>query len=257
MDEPRALNAACLHITGLCLSTAHKETDLLHIWRSYVMYWQGTRPQEEMLGFLQALVAEVRLIQSELHSLDTAPTSDAARLLELFKLQEKVLQLVIVEVQTQMLPRESSNTFVCQFLGGTFSVMELFLCALKQRREAETQPGYEHFNAKFELSTKCMMQSMKLYAEERHAFEELQQQHMSMLRAESDRATLAVLSLTNENRQLRSELQSVKKRKNRLEEFNRQMMKDIVGVAEGTEGLDGVAEGTEGLDGAHATSDSV
>jgi len=34
-------------------------------------------------------------------------------------------------------------------------------------------------------------------------------------------------------------------------------MKDIVGVAEGTEGLDGVAEGTEGLDGAHATSDSV
>jgi len=92
-----------------------------------------------------------------------------------------------------------------------------------------------------------MMQSMKLYAEERHAFEELQHQHMSMLRAESDRATLAVLSLTNENRQLRSELQSVKKRKNRLEEFNRQMLKEIAGVA----------EQTEVPDGAHATSDSV
>ncbi len=247
MDEPRALTAACLHITGLGLSTARTETDLLHIWRSYVIYWQGSRPQEEMLGFLQALVTEVRLIQSELHTVDAAPTSDAARLLELFKLQEKVLQLVIVEVQEQILPREPSNTFFCQFLGGTFGVMELLLCALKQRREAETHPDCEHFNAKVELSTKCMMQSMKLYAEERHAFEELQHQHMSMLRAESDKATLAVLSLTNENRQLRSELQSVKKRKNRLEEFNRQMLKDIVGVS----------EQTEVLDGALATSDSV
>ena len=250
MEDPRALTAACMHVTGLGLSTAHMETDLLHIWRSYVMYWQGMRPQEEMLGFLHALVAEVRLIQSDIrpqHSTDAAQPADAARMLELFKLQEKVLQLVIVEVQQQRLACEPSNTFFCQVLGGTFGMMELLLCALKQRREAETQPAYEHFNGKFELSTKCMMQSMKLYSDERHAFEELQRQHVSMLRAESDRATLAMISLTNENRQLRSELQSVKKRKERLEEFNRQMLKEIAGVA----------EQTEALDGAHATSEPV
>jgi hypothetical protein len=39
----------------------------------------------------------------------------------------------------------------------------------------------------------------------------------------------------------------VKKRKERLEEFNRQMLKEIAGVA----------EQTEALDGAHATSEPV
>ena len=152
-DSPRALTDACMKLTGLGVRVAHTEQDLLQLWRIYVVYWQGVKPKDELLGFLHALAAEVRQIQADI---TTQQDADSAPMTELFKMQENVFEVVILEAQTQVLPWQHSNTLYCQVLGGTFRVMELLLCALKQRREAGT---HEQFHAKFELMTQGMMQT--------------------------------------------------------------------------------------------------
>lgn len=225
-DSPRALTDACMNLTALGVRVAHTEQDLLQLWRIYVVYWQGVKPKDELLGFLHALAAEVRQIQADI---TTRQDADSARMTELFKIQENVFEVVILEAQTQVLPCQPSNTFYCQVLGGTFRMMELLLCALKQRREAGT---HEQFHAKFELMTQGMMQNMKVFSDERHAFEELQLQHAGMLRAEYWKAEQDVRRLTLENKELQSELEVVRKRKDRLEDFNRQMLSEIKGMSE-------------------------
>ena len=225
-DSLRPLTDACMKLTGLGVRVAHTEQDLLQLWRIYVVYWQGVKPKDELLGFLHALAAEVRQIQVDM---TTQQDADDARMTQLFKMQENVFEVVILEAQTQVLPCQQSNTFYCQVLGGTFRMMELLLCALKQRREAGT---HEQFHAKFELMTQGMMQNMKVFSDERHAFEELQLQREGMLRAEYEKAAQEVRRLSLENSQLQSELEVVRKRKDRLEDFNRQMLSEIAGMAE-------------------------
>ena len=225
-DSLRPLTDACMKLTGLGVRVAHTEQDLLQLWRIYVVYWQGVKPKDELLGFLHALAVEVRQIQADI---TTQQDADSARMSELFKMQENVFEVVILEAQTHVLPCQQSNTFYCQVLGGTFRMMELLQCALKQRREAGT---HEQFHAKFELMTQGMMQNMKVFSDERHAFEELQLQREGMLRAEYEKAAQEVRRLSLENSQLQSELEVVRKRKDRLEDFNRQMLSEIAGMAE-------------------------
>jgi hypothetical protein len=217
-DERRPMTAACMEITGLGLSMANTEADLLHVWRSYVMYWQGLQTREQLLDFLRGLVAEVCLIQDELKLQQNA---DAGSMAELFKIQQNVLQVVIVETEQRSLA-VASGTFFCQCLGGTFNVMQLLLCALKQRREAETGAAAEHFNVKFQEVTENMMQTIKFYSHERHAFELLQQQQADRMRA----------ALQKENQRLRSELESVRKRKDQLEAWQKKVFKDVADMAE-------------------------
>lgn len=221
-DEPRALTDACMKLTGLGVQVAQSEQDLLKLWRIYVRYWQGLKPKDELLGFLHALAAEVRQIQADLDG-------ESARMAELFKMQENVLQKVVKETEVQAWPCHHSHSFYCQVLSGTFSMMELFLCALKQRREAGS---YEQFHAKFELMTQCMMQNMKVFSDERHAFEELQQQHGRMLRAEYEKAAQEVLRLALENTELHRQLEAERKRRTQLEVFNLRMLSDITGIVQ-------------------------
>lgn len=223
-DEPRALTDACMKLTGLCVHVAQSEQDLLNLWRIYVAYWAGLKPKDELLGFLHALAAEVRQIQA-----DVEQDGESARMAELFKMQENVLQMVIKETEVQAWPSHHSNSFYCQVLSGTFSMMELFLCALKQRREAGS---HEQFHAKFELMTQCMMQNTKVFSLERHAFEELQQQHGCMLRAEYKKAAQEVLRLSLENKELERQLEVERKRRTQLEVFNLRMLSDITGISE-------------------------
>ena len=65
-DSPRPLTDACMKLTGLGVRVAHTEQDLLQLWRIYVVYWQGVKPKDELLGFLHALAAEVRQIQADI-----------------------------------------------------------------------------------------------------------------------------------------------------------------------------------------------
>ena len=223
-DSPRPLTDACMKLTGLGLHVAQSQQDLLNLWRIYVVYWQGLKPKDELLGFLHALAAEVRQIQA-----DVKHDGDSARMAELFKMQENVLQTVINETETevQAWPSHHSNSFYCQVLSGTFSMMELFLCALKQRREAGL---HEQFHAKFEVMTQCMMQNTKVFSLERHAFEELQQQHGCMLRAEYEKAAQEVLRLSLANKELQRQLEEVTNRRTQLENFNLKVCSDMAAM---------------------------
>jgi hypothetical protein len=205
--DTRPLTAVSLKMTALVVDAENPEEELSHIWRAYAGYWQSSQTPEQLVGFLTMLVEEFRLIAQE-EIMDPNGVS-------LVQVQINVLQLVIVEVQTKVLPTVHGTVF-CQMFRGASAVMRLLLLVMQSRRQSGDE-SLEEMNEHFLHMVQSLNTSMQLQSNERHVFEAMQLANLQLTQNQNAMALCQKARDAQIIRNLQKENAAIKERNARLE----------------------------------------
>lgn len=198
--DTRPLSAVSLKMTALVVDTGNPEHELMQIWRAYAGFWLSSQTSEHVVGFLTAMAEEFHLLAQEeiMH-----PNG-----VSLVKVNLKVLQLVIIDVNNNALPA-LQNTVFCQMFRGAFDVMQLLLLVLQMRRTGLDESA-EELHQHFLNIVESLNMSMQLQSNERHVFEtmqlanlELTQKQNATAMCQKARDAQLIKSLQNENKTLK------------------------------------------------------
>jgi len=164
-------------MSALVVMSPDPEKDILQVWRQYAMYWLSGSSAEDLHAFLTAICCELGHI--------TEDNSVAAEVMQFVKVQQKVVQDILRELEENTLPA-SDNTVFCRMLTGTSCFMRLLLVALQQGSKTDSVDDDVYTDCR--ESMLMFTQTMQQQVEERHSFESIQLAYMKTLQMQTTKA---------------------------------------------------------------------